>query len=642
MERVSYDRPIPWTRQPFPVAVGRSMGAILACVWIAGCAPSGDPGSRRHGVRAEFLPGGVLLSASDIAGGGRAGLESTSGELLALQECPRGGGRSLYIPFAWRPGTEYRLFVRTARGSVRSSMVRAPSPAEKPPVSMELPARSPVSGHRRLAVPAGSRIDGRIRLSLCGSEPAAVTLRLERSTDMGWEVGSDDTESVAKADAFRWIVTLTPADPVRVIPIAAVLPDEVRSDQEHGLELSYRYSTASGLLYEGSSHVVLVAGDPETWKNAIAIQSGFPCDPQGQLEVRRARDTIGITPGWLSWIADRLRLRVPTASYWDPVGFQNVTVSSKADVHLPVVVHATVLTADGSVAAPGFRQLGTGSSFLKAVDRILLEIPPGGQASGVLPLFATPEVAPGNYLREIRVTSAGTDVELARTSFPLSVSRSRSWEQAGTIGTLLLAFGFLASAPWTARAVFRRLGTRDLVTIALFAGLTVAVVHLPLLVGGAVFVGLLGPFSFLVNNLLGQGLASTLLTALLCIVPEKGALALAIIVRYGLGAVLFGAVSPLDVLFAASSIPLIEGAVQLAGIGRRQNKPVLPNTWFGVWLALAAGLTGGLHLLVSASVFRLFYAPWYYVLYAAVCALYSLLGAWLGLALGKGLRRVRE
>ena len=616
------------------------MAAVLGLV--AGCGRGQGRADDAQRVRAEFVTGGIIISVPGRAAGGVAAVESVDGEILALQQRPGTGGAALFLPFSWYPEREYRLVVRTRRGGHRSRVVRAPSPAETPPVELYLPARNPASERRRLAVPAGSRVDGQIRLSLCGSEPAVVNLALERDPELGWELDAEDPQAYADAEAFRWIVRLTPADPVHVIPLAVMLPAEDSGDRTHFLRLTYSYRTGSGLAYEGENDVVLIPADPETWGSRLTIQSVFPCDASGDADPRRARDTIALPPAWLAWTANRLGLQIATASYWDPVAFQRVTVSSDADVHLPVVVRTSVLTADGKNQAEAFQRLGTGATPLAGVDRVVLEIPPRGNASAALPVFATPDVAPGSYVREIRVTSAGTDVEVARAHFPLAVSRARSWEQAGALASLLLALGFLASAPWTARSVFRRLGTRDLVTIALFAGLTVAVVHLPLLVGGAVFVGLLGPFSFLVNSLLGQGLSSALLTALLCLVPARGTIALAIIVRYGLGAVLFGAVSPLDVLFAGSSIPLMEGAARVAGIGPRGDRTGQPTGWFAFWLALASALTGALHLLVSASVFRLFFASWYYVLFALTCGLYAGLGAWLGLALGKGLRRVQE
>jgi hypothetical protein len=157
---------------------------------------------------------------------------------------------------------------------------------------------------------------------------------------------------------------------------------------------------------------------------------------------------------------------------------------------------------------------------------------------------------------------------------------------------------------------------------------------------------LLGPIGFLVDGLLSEFVFYALLVALISIVPKQGMCALVIAIRFLLGGLLLGMITPVGAIHGAVSAVALELAVWLSGITRAGAKYDLSKGHFrlrvAVLFALANALVSWIGFQLSIVLFRLHYAEWYVFLSVAIGGfLYCMLGAFAGRAIGRRLSHVQ-
>ena len=312
------------------------------------------------------------------------------------------------------------------------------------------------------------------------------------------------------------------------------------------------------------------------------------------------------------------------------VAYQAVIVENRLEVGVPVVVRCEVTEASGEAPAEGF---GRPSWIPGRGAAVAAVVPAGSRERLTVPVYAdASRVKPGRYERRIELGFAGSGLTADRATEPLEVERPQGTAVAVTAAsvgaTLLLLVLFLARGG-------RFIGgftTRQIVLVALVASASVVMVNLPVFFIANITLALLGPLGLLVDALLTGFLFNALLVALLAVIPRRGVCALVIAVRFLLGGLLLGMLTPLGALHAGISALVLEGAVWLSGVTRGGGGGSVRLLLF---VALANALISWVGFQLSIVLFRLHYAGWYIVLSVLVGGfLYSLLGAIAGRRIG--------
>ncbi|HUX08755.1 MAG TPA: hypothetical protein VMX35_15750 [Acidobacteriota bacterium] len=314
------------------------------------------------------------------------------------------------------------------------------------------------------------------------------------------------------------------------------------------------------------------------------------------------------------------------------VAYQAVAVENRLEVGVPVVVRCEIFDTGRGEPAAGFGPPGWVPGRGAAVAAF---IPAGSGERLTLPLYADKaRVEPGRYERRLTLEFAGSGMIAATAMAPLEVERPQETAVAVTAASvgatlLLLVLFFLRGSRFIARFT-----TRQIVLVALVASASVVMVNLPVFFIANITLALLGPLGLLVDALLTGFLFNALLVALLAVIPRQGVCALVVAVRFLLGGLLLGMLTPLGALHAGVSALALEGAVWLSGVTRKGR-----IDWGGIRLllsfALANALISWVGFQLSIVLFRLHYAGWYIALSVLVGGfLYSLLGATVGRRIG--------
>jgi hypothetical protein len=313
-----------------------------------------------------------------------------------------------------------------------------------------------------------------------------------------------------------------------------------------------------------------------------------------------------------------------------PRTYQAITVENGLWIDMPVIVAAEV-SAPGFEApdkVPGGRAMAAGM------------VPAGGSVVLVLPVYADAErVEAGRYERRVELRLAGSGFDAAEVRLPLTVERSAVTALMVTAGAVVVTVLLLGYFLVRGSRFLGRFTTRQIVLAALTAAASVVMVNLPVFLITSITLALLGPLGLLVDALLTGFLFNALLTALVAVVPRQGVCSLVIGVRFLLGGLLLGMLTPLGVLHAAVSASVLEGAVWISGAGRGEGAS---NGWrLPLMVGLANALISWVGFQLSITLFRLYYADWYVVLSVVVGGfLYSLVGAVAGGRIGSRLAQV--
>jgi hypothetical protein len=375
----------------------------------------------------------------------------------------------------------------------------------------------------------------------------------------------------------------------------------------------------------------------------------MPTDAQGELDVRKPRDTVLLpNPTWLA-LRRALGVSERYSDYYAPATYETALFVNKAVDSIPIAVSMRVTRSDDNAPAPGFRPpdyLGGASGVLT----VTTELKRGSRNAVVLPLFVRGgELLPGRYRSIIEARILGTDTAIARVEHPVQVRavdlRALVVTGAAVVVSVAGLLVFLASQ----RRLFAFFRISELVLIALFATMTFVFVIFPGSILGPVFSALAGPFGFLIQGIFFEVLRILVLVTLLVLVPRVGTVTLVSIVRYLIGGLAFGGFTPVDLFYIGSSVVVMETVLYVAGVtsarGVLRRERLSPGAF--LYVALVMGLINAATQYViyclNISFYRLYFADWFIGLSVLVNGfLYAVLGTFPGLRLGLRLRRISE
>ena len=426
------------------------------------------------------------------------------------------------------------------------------------------------------------------------------------------------------------------------------LPSPTNTSAIRSLSGSVRFTTIDGKTWEKRAIVQLRITSLDNIEEHISITSvDMPTDSSGIADPKQREDTIYHPRPLFNWLS------VQQTDEYTPVTYQSVNISNQGEETIHVVVSSInrdILTGEavGFLAPPDAVNAGTDQSISFA------SLPAGELTSIPLPIYFHPQFAlAGEYEREIsvKIWGSGTTVLSAKKPLHIVVPNRHALFVSG-LAIFASCIGLIVLLRFH-RQFFLRFSTKQLIVIALF-GTTIFVA---VVVPSTLFLNLisvvLGPFSVLITGLINEALYYALLTALLIYIygtPQDktrrddndmqtyrkgGVILLVSAVRLLLGAVTFGLFTPMTIIYAGTSILLLETGFLLV-----QRRGLL------AW-ALVLGICDAIVVYVdfqlSILFYRLFYADWYILLRIVVEGFaYTFIGVFLGAKLGRGLWRVAD
>ncbi len=198
----------------------------------------------------------------------------------------------------------------------------------------------------------------------------------------------------------------------------------------------------------------------------------------------------------------------------------------------------------------------------------------------------------------------------------------------------------------TWRRLVNAIGIEGLTAIGLISSLHFVVSYASRLAGN-VIASVTGPFYIFIAGIGNEGLTSTLMAALVVLVPRPGVVTLSSLTVFLLNATFTGQFGVADVLFVSVSIALAEGCLAATGVTSTSSFRMprqRPTLSMLLTAAGAIGLANGGTLFaqycLSQALYRLYFPLWYVVAVSLVTGVaYGAVGAAAGTLLGFQLRR---
>ena len=627
------------------VPLALTAAIVLQAIALQACHPGAE--TRYLGSQdVRFQRGEIAFVLPDGHPWDEVSLLDASSTLLIRELVPTGRPLRIRFTYSWTP--RERMFLSLADRSHRERVTRTlplqapaqlPSPVE---VRLHFPSGVPLEpAGAPILLPAGAR--GVMGLSLRSrvDEPLHLTLRVE----MGAGIVLSGTPRSAP-DEFSRSVLLEHRDQA----VYVELPFRVREAYTGGaaaLRWSVEGAALPAPMMATRAYRVLSRADLRS-----GLQPGemyLPADVLGTPLGHLPRDTITIEPAWLRSLQSRLGWGAG-GDRFAPATHVRVEMANGHPGGLIVTARSYVLAAHDEKPLPAF-----GDPWLEGASTgvSLVSIPAGEKGSVVHPVYLDlTAIAPGDY----RFCTGwqpwgliGDPIQMCRT-FQVVEAPLAGWLAiwlATGLSLLILAWTVARMGRWTARFALR-----DLVLIALFAGLAFVVVSIPYALVQAVGVFLLGPFLFLADGLLFKLLLFLLLGTVFVLVPRPGIYTLFYLIWMVFQAVLNGHYTPAVVLFAGVAVVTIESGLWLSGITRLDRTGAGQPGHFRLswrqWLAGAVliGICEAVvifwHLQLIKVLYRQYLADWYVLLPAFTGGVYAALGTAMGMRLGAALRRIRR
>ena len=542
------------------------------------------------------------------------------------------------VRFAWQPGATYRVVAddgssSTARAPEASAelVVRLHAPLGQTPHEITIAQRQRAASPFFIAVAAAPRetIDVMLEIEkLTDGEPlefrVSSEIAKEHSGGLRMEppIEEDGVALQLEFDKRIWTSQVRLGDRLPGAPLVITL-----ESGELVLPLAIRF-VGRTLDREGLSVVA--------WR--------LPTEHDGFHERQRVADRISMPNRVGVKLASWLNVRLSAPSPYEPFTYQTLWLRNDTAQPISLLLVSEILDPATRMpveffAAPEFESTG-GTGRIMAYAHV----PPGQTQPCPLPVYVRAETPEGTYLRRIEIKPLGSDRTLEVLEAPLGVVRSDLVFSGWVLGAAVLSLAWLGATLVLYRRIVESLGIRVLVLLALLGSLQFCLQFMGGLVS-MVFYALLGPFNCLVGGLLTEVMTYLLVTSILFLVPRVGAMTLAGLVTYVMGAVLFGSFGLTDVIFVGSSIAFRETLLLAFGVTRfgpgRAKPPSLLAMMLALGLADAAGTFTSLAL--QAVFYRLFFANWYVFLQVVVTGFaYTAIGVYLGRSLGMSLRKVQQ
>ncbi|WP_457756337.1 hypothetical protein [Thermodesulfatator indicus] len=361
----------------------------------------------------------------------------------------------------------------------------------------------------------------------------------------------------------------------------------------------------------------------------------FPTDESG-LAIRHRREGVLVIPNPLfERIGYLLGIKERGYSRYLPFAYQTVVLKNESPVPVNLLVKADFFYPQTEEMAKGFYPPEFGAEGHVKEPLALAYLPPQGTGKVVLPVFA--EIPPGEYLARIEVYPLGEKEPVLVKERLIGVTQGKPW--LATSLFVILFCGFTVSAGFLVahRQVLRRFRVRELCLIALSGAVAFGLDFLGGLISN-LFYALLGPFNVLVGGLITEITHYAVFTAIFVLVPKPGFVTLSYLINYLMGLLLYGGMRATDPFFVGANIFFMEASLLLLLVYRN---PI------GFRLVLALALADAVQtfssLVLHMTFYRLYFPGWYILLSVVVKGfLYTLIGALIGLKIGKLLREMER
>ena len=376
---------------------------------------------------------------------------------------------------------------------------------------------------------------------------------------------------------------------------------------------------------------------------SVSLQDwSMPTDAFGLRQSHRMADQVTMpSPVWRRF-SRWFGLRPVVVNYFEPFAFQTATIRNDGPDPVAIFLTCEVLDAIGRSPVRHFASPQTVATGDKGQVRGFARIAAGQVVPCVLPIHLSAETPAGSYLRRLTVTPMGSDRVLLSVEAPLGVVRSRPVFGLWVLGVAALSLGWLVVVALFFRRLAARLGVRMMVLLSLLGSLQFCFAFVGRLLSSVLY-AFLGPFNCLVGGLFTEVMTYLLLTSILYLVPRVGAMTLAGIVTYIMGAILFGSFGLTDILFIGSAIAFREVLLYAFGVTSLRRTPARPPNVAAMMVALGLAEAAAMFtsLALQGVFYRMFFANWYIILQVGVTGLaYTALGVYMGRSLGRSLRRV--
>jgi len=413
--------------------------------------------------------------------------------------------------------------------------------------------------------------------------------------------------------------------------------------------------------YHGKSEkkkfLVKVADGKEVQKLLGITALHIPTNEDGKIEGKYKENTLilkEINPNrWRNMVQGGQKGQRTEGMDFIPICYLGVDLYNRGQEEISVLITSQLLHPVTRKPVAGFA-LPSYESNTENNDRIysLVTVLPG-EMRVPLPLYGEAgEITGGKYLLSTSLRLLGSEKILATKEIEVQVVEKDPWPGRIVLTTfvlLSLAFAFLLQQQ---KKLFKRFKTKWLIMIALFGTATFVTVNIPGTILGDFAHVLLGPFSFLITGLFNQVLLYMLLISLVILIPHPGVILLLTAVRTLLNGMVLGHFTPLSFLFYFSGAFLLEAALYLTDVTKGRKNSLLNITQVNfspqIWLvALGCGIAevaaSFLNFQAFMFLYRLYYANWYIWVYLLVNALfYTMIGVFLGLLLGKQLKKITD
>lgn len=530
-----------------------------------------------------------------------------------------------------------RQRLRLVQANRRSHLLEIDAP--EPPVSgirakLELPLGVP-DAEREVWLPVGSPATLSLLIERESSEPLAAEIRLafppglqaRGAAENGWAENEEGGTRVlirgAKLrDREQFLLTVLPIDAGRSCTVfATIVP-------------------LGAPAIEVQAHVR--GADVEEVRRLVGVsETRLPTDRFGQFDSTRRTDVLQMPTEFGRFLRERIVGIPSTLGGEEPFAFQSARLSNRSDTAMAVELRGWVCATDTQQPCLDFAPpivLGKSAPFVSTPA----VLPPKSEVWVTLPIFVQPETLPGDYRRDFEVRLLGTEAVLVAHSASLRIERT---DRPAFFIALLAALVTALALPILAlrgSKLLSRFAAVELIQIALFGSAVFLLVGIPSRLLATLLNALLPVFSPFILGLYSQVVALAILGALVVLIPRPGVVLLAGLTRFLLNGVFFGAFSPVDFLYVIPMLLVGEACLWISGVTRRPDVPVS-----AMQLAPACALMGlaaaVLQLSLEMSLFRLFFADWYVMLFLLLDgALYPALGAVLGVRLGAALKRTAE
>lgn len=251
----------------------------------------------------------------------------------------------------------------------------------------------------------------------------------------------------------------------------------------------------------------------------------------------------------------------------------------------------------------------------------------------------------GDYLSQTKAAIFGSNSVVDMVESDLKIVTMNYTSLFVTALSVVITFLWFFVAWAKRRRIFHGFKTRYLVLAGLFGTTTFAVSTVPATIIGNIAHIFLGPFSFLVTGIFNEMVLYMLIVSLVILIPRIGIISMVTMMRFLLAGIMFGHFSLPSFLWYASTGFILELALYLFKLISTDGKNNLLNSSsvflrFALSCGLADAFISFIFLNVSMTLYRLYYANWYIIMYVTISGfLYTAMAAPLGVMLGNKLKK---